>query len=220
MTAPCDLPLYGRVHLRETTKEALLALWTEVVRRTGLAIRHRERVDAIVRTPDGFEVKTARGAYRTRAVLLAIGRRGTPARLGVPGEEAPKVVYRLLEPEQYRGQRVLVVGGGDSALEAAASLADEPGTDVALAYRGAAFSRAKPANRARVAQAERGGRLHVFLESRVAAIGRDTVRLHTPGGEKELANDAVVVCAGGVLPSAFLRACGVEIEEKHGTPLF
>jgi thioredoxin reductase len=220
MTAPCDLPLYGRVHLHETTKESLLALWTEVVRKTGLRIRYHERVDAITPTAGGFEVKSTRGIHAARTVLLAIGRRGTPARLGVPGEDLPKVVYRLVEPEQYRGRRVLVVGGGDSALEAALAVAAEPGTEVTLAYRGAAFSRAKPANRERIDAAQRGGRLCVLLESQVGEIRADTVCIRTSGGEKELANDAVLVCAGGVLPSAFLRSFGVDIERKHGTPLF
>jgi thioredoxin reductase/ferredoxin len=220
MTAPCELPLFGRVQLRETTKEALLALWQEVVRATGLEIRFEERVEAVASVDGGFEVKSTRGLYRTAAVLLAIGRRGTPARLGVPGEEQEKVAYRLVDPEQFRGRRVLVVGGGDAALEAAVALAEEPGTRVSLSYRSAAFSRAKPANRERIEAARRAGRLHVLLESNVLEIGRDAVRLRHRDGELEIGNDAVIVCAGGVLPGAFLRSMGVEIEAKDGTPLY
>jgi thioredoxin reductase len=220
MTAPCELPLFGRVQMRETTKEALLALWQEVVHATGLEIRFQERVESVLSADESFEVKSTRGVYRTRAVLLAIGRRGTPARLDVPGEEQEKVVYRLVEPEQYRGRRVLVVGGGDAALEAAAALAEEPGTEVTLSYRSQAFSRAKLANRERIEAARRTGRLQVVLQSSVVAIGRDSVRLRCGEREQEIGNDAVIVCAGGVLPGPFLRAMGVEIEAKDGTPLY
>ena len=216
MTAPVDLPMYGPVQLRETTKEALLELWTEVVEKTGLEIRCREPVTAVERDAGGFVVRTPQHSYGARAVLLAIGRRGTPRKLGVPGEDQSKVVYRLVDPEQYRGQRVLVVGGGDSALEAAISLADEPQTEVMLAYRGDAFSRAKVKNRERVGSSEKDGRLKVFLSSTPTEIRPDTVCLETATGIKELANDSLIVCAGGILPTAFLRATGVEIENRHG----
>jgi len=164
----------------------------------------------------GFDVVSSRNTYRTRAVVLAIGRRGTPRKLGVPGEEDPKVVYRLTDPEQYRGRKVLVVGGGDSALEAAASLSEEAGTQVVLSYRNDAFSRAKPKNRDRVdAAASRGG-LRVLLSSRVCEITRSHVRIETDGGVEMLENDAVIVCAGGILPTGFLQTIGVEIETRHG----
>jgi thioredoxin reductase/NAD-dependent dihydropyrimidine dehydrogenase PreA subunit len=216
MTAPVDLPLYGKVRLKETSKESLLELWRSVERKTGVRIGYGERVEA-VRCADGtFEVTSTRAAYRARSLVLAIGRRGTPRKLGVPGEESTKVVYRLVEAEQYRGQKVLVVGGGDSALEAADALAAQPDTEVALSYRQAGFSRAKPKNRARVEDAVRGGGLRLMLESTVRRIEAQHVELETRQGAERLPNDAVIVCAGGLLPTPFLQSIGIEMETLHG----
>lgn len=217
MTRPVSLPLYGRIELRETSKEALLGLWRDVERRTRPRIHYEERVESISRAEGGFEVVTSRGRHRSRAVIVAIGRRGTPRKLGVPGEELDKVVYRLLDAEQYRGRRVLVVGGGDSALEAAIALAAEEGTEATLSYRGDSFSRAKPANRLRVEKSAAAGRLVVLLESEVTAIEPDAVRLRQRGRDVSLANDDVIVCAGGILPTAFLTSIGVAVETKYGT---
>jgi thioredoxin reductase len=217
MTAPVELPLYGKFQMRETSKEALLEFWRDVERREKPAIRYQERVEAVTRNADGFEVTTTRDRHRARAVLLAIGRRGTPRKLGVPGEELPKVVYRLVEPEQYRGNRVLVLGGGDSALEAAETLAAEPGTEATLAYRGASFSRAKPKNRERVEKAVAAGRLRLLLECEATRIEAAAVRLRRRDREASLANDAVIVCAGGIVPNAFLASIGVAVETKRGS---
>ena len=215
MTAPATVPLLGKVNFRQTSKEALLAFWQEAERKTGVKINYRERVEDIVREADGFLVKTNRGSYATRSVLLAIGRRGTPRKLGVPGEDLPKVVYRLIDPEQYAGQEVLVVGGGDSALEAAASIAESGGT-VVLSYRGAEFDRAKAGNRERVRRVADAGQLRVLLSSNVKQIEREAVALDRKGELIEVRNDAVIVSAGGVLPSDFLRRIGISVETKYG----
>jgi thioredoxin reductase len=216
MTAPVDLPRYGRVKLRETTKEALLDFWRDVERKTGVEIRYQERVERVARANGLFEVATTRGLYRSRAVLLAIGRRGTPRKLEVPGEEHPKVVYKLIDPEQYRDRRVMVVGGGDSALEAATSISEQPGTEVTLSYRGDAFSRAKPKNRRRVDDAVKGGAMRLQLRSQVAEITPSHVWLGAGGVDMELENDALIVCAGGILPSHFLESIGIRMETKFG----
>ncbi|MFQ5354290.1 MAG: NAD(P)-binding domain-containing protein, partial [Thermodesulfobacteriota bacterium] len=157
MTAPARLPMVGQVMFRETTKETLLEFWEGVEAETGVKINYKERVDSIEKIAEGFKVTTSKGVYKTRTVLLTIGRRGTPRKLGVTGEDMPKVTYRLIDPEQYRGQKVLVVGGGDSALEAATSIAAEEGTEVTLSYRSEAFSRAKEKNRQKVKDAEAEG---------------------------------------------------------------
>lgn len=217
MTAPAQLPLIGKVNFRQTSKEALLQFWRDVERKTGVRINYRERVDNVEPDGNGFIVRTSKGGYRTRSVLLSIGRRGTPRKLGVPGEELPKVVYRLIEPEQYAGQHVLVVGGGDSALEAAASVAELGNARVALSYRGEVFDRAKPRNRERIATAERKGTLQLILGSTIKAITSDAVAIEQTGRVQQVRNDAVIVSAGGVLPTEFLKRIGIQVETKYGT---
>ncbi len=217
MTAPVRLPLIGKMNFNEVSKEALLEFWQGVVQKTGVKIRFNERMEAIERSGSGFVVKSSRGTYATRAVLLAVGRRGSPRKLGVPGEEQPKVVYRLVDAEQYRNQRVLVVGGGDSALEAALAVAGQPGTKVTLSYRGEAFGRVKPKNRERIDAAGAARRLQVLLGSEVERIGVRDVMLRAGGKSVGLPNDAVIVCAGGVLPIDLLKAVGIEFETKRGT---
>ncbi len=218
MTRPAELPIVGKMKFTETTKERLLEFWQGVQKKTGLRIHYGERVTGIRPLPGGgFRVETNKDAYETRAVLLAIGRRGTPRRLGVPGEEQSKVVYRLIDAEQYRGQHVLVVGGGDSALEAACSIAEETGTTVTLSYRSAAFSRAKAKNRQRVEQLAAAGRLQVLLESQVAEIRSESVLIEHGGRQVEIPNQAVIVCAGGILPTGFLKEIGISVETKYGT---
>ena len=217
MTAPAELPLVGKVKFGEISKEKLLEFWEGVVAQTGLHIDFEERVDSVSRENGVFVVSTNRSEFRAKTVLLAIGRRGTPRTLGVPGEDSTKVVYRLVDPQQYGGQHVLVVGGGDSALEAAASISDEAGTHVTLSHRGKAFDRARQKNRDRVSAAASAGRLSVLLESDVERIAMRTVAIRTQQGVLEIANDAVIVCAGGVLPTEFLKRTGIEVETKYGT---
>ena len=217
MTSSVELPLVGKIHFRNTSKEALLKFWTEARDRHKVQIRCQERVEGIDRFDAGFIVRTSRNRYPASSVLLAIGRRGTPRKLGVPGEDLPKVVYRLIDPEQYRGQKVLVVGGGDSALEAAASIAEVGNTHVTLSYRGDAFTRAKQRNRERVNRAREEGTLDLLLSSQVAAIHPDLVILEHSGQPLQLHNEAVIVNAGGVLPNEFLKGVGVQVETKYGT---
>lgn len=217
MTAPVELPLEGKMFFRQTSKEHLLGVWTEIMQKHQLRIQCNERVENIEQDGDGFIVRTSKAAYRASSVLLAIGRRGTPRKLSVPGEELPKVVYQLIDPDQYIGQSVLVVGGGDSALEAAASIAEAQGTQVTLSYRGDAFGRAKPKNRQRVAQAADRGNLKLMLSSSVSQIHPDLVILKQGDQQHEIPNRAVIVSAGGVLPNEFLSKIGIRVETKYGT---
>lgn len=218
MTAPATLPLVGLVKFGEISKESLLQFWEQTLAETGLKPIFEEQVTSVRRREDGlFDVVTGRSTYLTKAVLLAIGRRGTPRTLDVPGEDQSKVVYRLIDPEQYAGRHVLVVGGGDSALEAATRLADQPGTTVTLSYRSASFSRARAKNRDKMNQAVEAGEITLMLESQVREIEPEAVRLVWRGEERRIPNDIVIICAGGVLPTQFLHEMGIEVETKFGS---
>ena len=212
-----ELALIGKVRFGEVPKEELLEFWQDVVKKTGLNISFRERMEAIERDRGHFVVRTNRGSYSANTVLLAMGRRGTPRKLDVPGEESHKVVYRLIDPAQYQGQAVLVVGGGDSALEAAIALSEQPGTEVTLSYRSAAFSRVKQKNRAMLEQQQKAGRLKLMLNSQVTGVSETHVDIDYDSMPQRLRNDAVIVCAGGLLPTPLLQSMGIEFETKYGT---
>jgi thioredoxin reductase (NADPH) len=217
MTAPAKLPIVGQVNFKEVSKEKLLEFWRGVEADQNLNVRYRDRVDSILKTDTGFSITSPYGETKSCAVLLAIGRRGTPRRLGVPGEDQKKVVYQLIDPEQFAGQHVLVVGGGDSALEAATSIAEQPGTTVTLSYRSEAFGRAKSKNREKVAAQTASGRLNVLLKSQVKNIDEQEVELQCSDGMRRIPNQAIIVCAGGILPTAFLKTIGINMDTKYGT---
>lgn len=219
MTQPVQLPIIGKVEMYDISKEELLGFWLRVLREQDLKVNFNERMENITKSTNGYEVKTSKNTYRTDSVLLAIGRQGTPRKLDVTGEdEHTKVVYRLIDPEQYKGQHVLVVGGGDSALEAAITISEQPGTTVTLSYRSEAFGRVKAKNRDRLQQAEANSRLRVELKSNVLEILSDTVKIALANKEViEIPNEAVIICAGGILPTPFLKEIGVMVETHYGT---
>jgi thioredoxin reductase (NADPH) len=203
MTRPIQVPLYGPVKLRETTKEALIDLWSKIITTTGVDIMNNTDVTDVRRAGRHFRVETSRGVVHCRRVLLAIGRAGTPRKLGLPGEEQENVAYRMI--------------GGDVACEVALMLAEQPGTEVTMLYRGDKLTRPKPANRQLVEQARRDGRLRVGLGAQLERLGQQVVfRLNGRHKRYAIQADQVFVCAGGVPPSGFLRQLGVNMIMKHG----
>ncbi len=209
LVQPVEIPLWGRMKEAEYTKETLLEILEDLRTRFDLPIRFGERVLDIARDGRGFCVRSGAATYRSRYVVLALGRRGTPRRLGVPGEELPKVMYQLVDAESYTGQRILVVGGGDSAVEAVLGLARQPGNRVVLSYRREKLVRIKRKNEERIASVLSSGRVRALFSSEVLSILPDRVRLRTGAQDVEVANDYVFVFAGGEPPFAFLRQAGV-----------
>ncbi|HQO50657.1 MAG TPA: NAD(P)-binding domain-containing protein [Bacteroidales bacterium] len=217
MTSPMDLPLFGKVKLTETSKSELLGLWNKVLDKNEISIRVNCKADAITKEGDIFHVLTQSGEVLcASAVLLAIGRRGTPRKLGIPGEQSEKVAYRLLEPEDISQKHIVVVGGGDSAVESALLLVKN--NHVTLSYRGNTFSRLKPKNRERIHEAIASGLLDMRFNSRLLSIEKDRVSIAEGEAEKvnELQNDLVYIFAGGELPTQFLEKAGVSITRKFG----
>lgn len=217
MTSPMDLPLYGKVKLYETSKAELLDLWRTLLEKNNIAVGENSKVDSIVTGENLLHIKTIKGeTFTSASVLLAIGRRGSPRKLNVPGEEKEKVAYRLLEPEGISGNHILVVGGGDSAVESALLLADS--NHVTLSYRNEAFNRIKPLNSISLNKAIADGKIDVRLKTNVTSIEDDFIYLSL-GNETEpvkLRNDLVFIFAGGELPTQFLEKAGIRITKKFG----
>lgn len=216
LTAPVDLPLYGRLKVSEISKEELLEIWKEMVAKFKLHIRTKHKVDSIRKDGHDFHVHAGGEVFTASSVLLAIGRRGSPRKLGVPGENHSKVMYRLLDAETYRRKHVLVVGGGDSAVEAAVGLASQPGNVVTVSYRREEFVRLKEKNEKRVKEMMGAGKIKALFNSAVAEIRPDTVVLQE--GENilhNLQNDFVFVFAGGEMPTELLKSAGVKLRTSE-----
>lgn len=215
---PLAMPLYGDLWVSDASKESLLAIWEGVIARTGLRVRSGQHVRRISRDHDSFAVETDDSTHRARAVVLALGRRGTPRRLEVPGEDLPTVFYDIAEMSDFAGRRVLVVGGGDSAIESALGLANQAGTTVTLSYRGDAFSRLKERNRERIDAAVAAGRVTLLLQSQVREIRENVAVLDVEGTTRIVPCDDVVIRIGGEPATAMLEQLGVRMVTKEITP--
>ena len=210
MTSPVEFPMHGKFSKTELSKEDLLAFWKKILARADFRCRQGEKVEDVKKGQDGiFTITTPKGQYRARSVVLALGKSGSPRKLGVKGEELPKVMYRLIEADHYVNKRILVVGGGDSAIEAAMGLGHQVGNQVILSYRKEAFSRIKERNAQRIQESIRKGKVKVIFNSNPMEFRKDSVVLDVNGKTQEIANDYVWIFAGGEPPTAFLKKIGV-----------
>jgi len=214
MTSPVELPLWGKLKLTETSKETLLELWEQILAKTQLKVNTNEKVLDIRQEAGYFVLTTPAGEYKAHHVVLALGRRGTPRKLGVPGEGLGKVTYRLIDAETYKDNDVLVVGGGDSAVEAAIGLALHGTNRVTLSYRKAEFTRLKERNARRLDEFRKKSAVSVLLNSNVKEIREQEVDLETTGGLKVLPNDYVFIFAGGEMPFEFLKKTGIKFQDQ------
>lgn len=219
MTGSLDFPIIGRIKQKKMSKENLVELWQRIESETRPPVQVGTLVEGVDMDRDGmWSLKTSTGPLRAANVLLALGRRGSPRKLEVEGEEQAKVHYRLLEPGEFKGKHVLVVGGGNSAVESALSLMDAGGcASVTISYRRAAFARCRADNRRRIDEAIAAGRVRALMPSTVTSVGRAEVLLGIDGKDGlTLPNDAVIVQIGGTTPAELLVKFGIEVTTKYG----
>lgn len=218
MTSPVEFPMYGKFKKTELSKEDLLAFWRQVLQRVDFKFRKGEKVEGIQKGPDGiFSIVTANSQFRARTVVLALGKTGSPRKLGVKGEDLPKVMYRLIEADHYVHKNILVVGGGDSAVEAAMGLGCQVGNRVTLSYRQKEFSRIKQRNEERILECIRKGTVRVIFNSNPVEFRQDAAILEVNGQLQSIPNDFVWIFAGGEPPTAFLKKTGVRFGPQDMT---
>ena len=199
---------------RRIRKRNSLGFGTEVIRDQGLTFHGERKFLGAKPVCGGWGVETSEGKVWTRNLCMAVGRRGSPRQLAVPGAELEKVRTALLDPREHRGERVLVVGGGDSAVEAALVLALQEGTDVTLAYRGSEFWRPEARNRLALEQAQAEGRVRVLMDTELTRIAPDRVWLD---GEKEVEKRLCVLPCSGVRPRLLpWRSLGFPLIPRNG----
>jgi len=209
MTQPVEIPLYGRLEQNEYSKEHLLEIWEDIIQSQKLNIRPQAKLENVSRDGSGFSVAAGGETVSARYVVLAMGRRGTPRKLGTPGEEMPKVMYQLVDAQSYKNLNLLVVGGGDSAAEAAIGLAHQPGNTVYLSYRKPKLFRIKKKNEDRINELFKSGDIKPLFNSSVAEIRGKSVLINIDNKTTEIPNDYVFIFAGGIPPFDILKSMGI-----------
>jgi thioredoxin reductase (NADPH) len=210
LAEPVQMAVYGLLPMKDATKEDLVGLWEDIVRKENLQVKTHEEVTAVKKDGNLLTVTTARGSYQATYVILALGARGNPRKLGVAGEDLPKVSYNLNDPAEWKGKHVLIVGGGDSAIEAAVAISKQPGATVTLSYRSGAFSRAASRNVEAIKEAEKAGRVTVLLNSNVTKVEEKRVAIKVSNDVREIDNEAIFVLIGADPPKAWLEKIGLK----------
>ncbi len=215
MAEPYDTENLSLLPVFDAAKEQLIPIWRELLDRVGVKVKQGESVESVQRGGDGaFDIRTTVGAYRAQRVVMSIGTRGKPRTLQVQGENLPKVFSLLEDPDEWRGRTVMVVGGGDSACEAALALADA-GAKVMISYRGKGFNRAAPKNKQTIEAYAAEGRIKAKLGSQVLGFEPDSVTLALgDGSQKRYANDAAFVLIGADPPVQWLEKMGIRFVER------
>jgi thioredoxin reductase (NADPH) len=218
MTGSLEFAMVGTVRRRKLSKEQLIELWHSIVEKTNMPIQTGVLVEGVTEeTPETWRLETSKGPVRAANVILGLGRRGTPRKLGVPGEEQSKVHYRLLEPDAFKGKHILVVGGGNSAVESALALMDAGGcASVTISYRRTAFARCRAEIRRRIDEAIQTGSVRSLLPSDVVRIDETQVELAVEGRQVTIPNDVVIVQVGGTAPTELLQKFGIDLVTKRG----
>jgi thioredoxin reductase (NADPH) len=209
MTQPVEIPLYGKLKKPEYSKEILLEMWLELIEKFSIQIRSHTRVEMVNKQNGEFRVISSNGEFRSKHVVLAMGRRGTPRKLNIPGEDLPKVAYQLVDAQSYSHQNILVVGGGDSAIEAAVGLARQKGNKVTISYRKPRFFRIKKKNEDNLKELLKQKKIKALFESNVLEILEKSVRLQTSDETIEIPNDYIFIFAGGIPPFQMLEEMGI-----------
>ncbi|WP_411823341.1 NAD(P)-binding domain-containing protein [Leptospira sp. 'Mane'] len=211
---PKDFQIRSALPIFDGTKESLLDHLHSVLRSHSLPLLEGERVNAVTRNTVGFTVRTESGKeFHSNHVIIAMGKSGDPRRLGVPGEDLPHVSYRLIDPKDYSHKKVVIVGGGDSAVEAAIAVS-EFAESVTLVHRGSELTRPKEDNIKKLGSLLKHGKINLLKESNVREIQKSNVISASPSGAKKIPTDEVLLLLGTTPPIPFLKKLGIQIQSS------
>ncbi len=219
MSHPFKLPLFGEIKFptNKVVKEDLLAIWNRIRKKASLNIKEQTRFDNLKKEGNYFLIQTSQGVLKAQKVILAMGVRGSPRRLGLPNEDLPKVTYNLIDAQQYINNDIIVVGGGNAGVEAAQMLAaPNLKNRVKLLVRGSNFDRCNEENIKKISALEKLGLVEIWFNSTIKQINPNDAIITKNGVDSQIPNQYIFIFAGAELPHNFLMSLGISMDKKFG----